>query len=151
MTFNRAGTITRRCISFVFAVAVVGIPLLLSGCGKPSDGRVTVKGTIMLDGQPLTHSGEGQSIINLATKENSNTTTARFNKADGTFEIVIQPGEYIASVTATDGFDEDDEKRGRTIPAKSLVPKKYNSLDTSDATVVIPASGGEVTVQLKSE
>ena len=137
--------------SAIFAVALLAMSLLVSGCGQRSDGRVKARGVILLDGLPLTHDGEGLSIINLASKKNGNTATARFDKSDGTFEIIIEPGEYIACITATDGFDQDDEKRGRTIPAKSLVPAKYSQLDTSDAAVVVPAGGGEISVQLKSE
>ena len=133
-------------------ISLAGISLILSGCGNglPA-GKVKAMGQVLLDGQPITHDGDGIFIVNLASKENSNTSTARFDKADGTFEIIIEPGEYIASVTATDGFDQDDEKRGRVIPAKSLVPKKYNSLDTSDAAVIVPANGGEILIQLMSE
>ncbi|MGA1618165.1 MAG: hypothetical protein ACO37F_06585 [Pirellulales bacterium] len=133
-------------------ISLAGISLILSGCGNglPA-GKVRAMGKVLLDGQPITHTGDGLFIVNLASKENSNTSTARFDKTDGTFEIIIEPGEYIASVTATDGFDQDDERRGRVIPAKSLVPEKYKSLDTSDAAVVVPANGGEILVQLMTE
>jgi len=133
-------------------ISLAGISLILSGCGNglPA-GKVRATGKVLLDGQPITHTGDGLFIVNLASKENSNTSTARFDKTDGTFEIIIEPGEYNASVTATDGFDQDDERRGRVIPAKSLVPEKYKSLDTSDAVVVVPANGGEILVQLMTE
>ena len=146
-----ATTFTRQHVLTALALFSLGTVALLSGCGKSlPDGMVKAKGQILLDGEPLTHSGEGLFILNLATEENSNTSTALFDQTNGTFEIVIQPGEYIAVVTATDGFDQDDEKRGRVIPAKSLVPKKYSSLRTSDAAVVVPAGGGELVVELKS-
>ena len=134
-----------------FTTVIATFALLTLGCGKPSDGRVKALGTVLLDGQPLTHDGEGLFIINLANESNTITSTAKFSKTDGTFEIVIQPGDYVAVVTATDGFDQDDERRGRVIPAKSLVPEKYRSLKTSDANVTVPETGGELTVALTSE
>jgi hypothetical protein len=49
---------------------------------------------------------------------------------------------------ATECYDENDEKRGRIILAKSLIPEKYNLLNTSDATVTVGPSGGRITVEL---
>jgi hypothetical protein len=120
-----------------------------TGCGRNlPEGKVRVSGTVLLNGEPLTHDKEGMFTINFASKQNSHTSAARFDRANGTFELIIEPGEYIASVTATDGYDEDDEKRGRIIPAKSLIPEKYNLLNTSDATVTVGPSGGRITVEL---
>ena len=142
--------LSQQSLTSIFSIISLSA-FVLTGCGNglPA-GKVKATGKVLLDDQPITHSGDGLFIVNLANKNNSNTSTARFDKTDGSFEIVIEPGEYIASVTATDGFDQDDEKRGRVIPAKSLVPKKYNSLDTSDATVLVPDNGGEILVQLTS-
>ena len=143
--------LSQQSLTSIFSIISLSA-LVLTGCGNglPA-GKVKATGKVLLDGQPITHSGDGLFIVNLANKNNSNTSTARFDKTDGSFEIIIEPGEYIASVTATDGFDQDDEIRGRVIPAKSFVPKKYHSLDTSDATVLVPKNGGEIVVQLISE
>ena len=143
--------LSQQSLTSIFSIISLSA-LVLTGCGNglPA-GKVKATGKVLLDGQPITHSGDGVFIVNLANKNNSNTSTARFDKTDGSFEIIIEPGEYIASVTATDGFDQDDEIRGRVIPAKSFVPKKYHSLDTSDATVLVPKNGGEIVVQLTSE
>jgi hypothetical protein len=136
-------------VHVMVAAAVIVTPLVVTGCGERlPGGMVKVQGKILLDDQPLTHNGDGVFILNLASKTNTNTSTARFNKSDGAFEIVIQPGEYIATVTATDGFDQDNPKNGTVTPAKSLVPEKYRVFGTSDAKVVVPPNGGEITVQL---
>ena len=143
--------LSQQSLTSIFSIISLSA-LVLTGCGNGLPvGKVKATGKVLLDGQPITHSGDGLFIVNLANKNNSNTSTARFDKTDGSFEIIIEPGDYIASVTATDGFDQDDEIRGRVIPAKSFVPKKYHSLDTSDATVLVPKNGGEIVVQLISE
>ena len=115
-----------------FVVLGFGVSLLATvGCGpKLPGGKVKIAGTVMLDGSPL---------------------AARFDRATGTFEMVVEPGDYIATVRATDGFEVEDEKRGTVTPAKSLIPGKYNSPGNSDVTVTVSPSGGEVSIQLSSE
>ncbi len=137
----------------ITAVLITGVLTVFAGCGGSGlpDGKVRVSGKILLDGVPLTHAGEGNFLINLANESLTETSACRFDPADGTFSLVIAPGDYTATVQATDGFEEDDERRGRVIPAKSLVPKKYDSLKTSDAKVTVVGNGGVITVELTSE
>lgn len=138
--------------SVYVSALVLGCMVLVSGCGRglPA-GKVRVTGQITLDGTPLTHTGEGIFLINLASNENTETAAAQFDPASGEFSLVIAPGDYVACVKATDGFDEDDSRRGRIIYAKSLVPKKYGSLRTSDAAVSVPPNGGQILVELYGE
>ena len=65
--------------------------------------------------------------------------------------MIIQPGKYNAVIRATDGFIEEDEKRGRVIPAKSLIPEKYSLSDESDISITVSPTGGDVSIQLSSE
>lgn len=102
----------------------------------------------MLDDKPLTHSGKGLFTVNLSTTKNATGSAARFSPTDGSFTMVVEPGEYVATVIATDGFDSDEG--GKISYAKSLVPKKYTSLQTSDVAITVPATGGRITVPLKS-
>ena len=65
--------------------------------------------------------------------------------------MVVEPGNYTATVRATDGFEVEDEKRGTVTPAKSLIPEKYRFPDNSDAKVIVPSAGGDVSIELSSE
>lgn len=145
----------RRAFQVLFPVVALGfgISILATiGCGpKLPAGKVKISGTVMLDGSPLNCEGEGESFVNLSAKSGSKGGAARFDRATGTFEMVVESGDYTAIVRATDGFEVEDEKRGTITPAKSLIPEKYNSPDNSDASVTVPPTGGKVNIQLSSE
>ena len=140
-------------ISHPFVVLGLAVSLLATvGCGpKLPGGKVKITGTVMLDGSPLISEGDGESFVNLSAATGGKGGAARFDRATGSFEMVVEPGNYTATVRATDGFEVEDEKRGTVTPAKSLIPKKYGSPDNSDAKVIVPSSGGEVSIQLSSE
>ena len=136
-----------------FVVLGFGVSLLATvGCGpKLPGGKVKIAGTVMLDGSPLVCEGPGESFVNLSAENGGKGGAARFDRATGTFEMVVEPGDYIATVRATDGFEVEDEKRGTVTPAKSLIPGKYNSPGNSDVIVTVSPSGGEVSVQLSRQ
>ena len=138
---------------FPFVVLGLGVSLLVTvGCGpKLPGGKVKIAGTVMLDGSPLVCEGPGESFVNLSAENGGKGGAARFDRATGTFEMVVEPGDYMATVRATDGFEVEDEARGTVTPAKSLIPEKYNFPDDSDVTVTVPPSGGDVSIQLSSE
>ena len=138
---------------FPCVVLGLGVSLLATvGCGpKLPGGKVKITGSVMLDGSPLICEGEGDSFVNLSASNGGKGGAARFDRATGTFEMVVEPGDYIATVRATDGFEVEDEKRGTVTPAKSLIPEKYNSPDNSDVKVTVSSSGGDVSIQLSSE
>ena len=140
-------------IFFPFVVLGLGVSLLATvGCGpKLPGGKVKITGTVMLDGSPLICEGEGESFVNLSAKTGDKGGAARFDRGTGTFEMVLKPGDYTATVRATDGFEVEDEKRGTVTPAKSLIPGKYNSPGNSDVMVTVLPSGGEVSIQLSSK
>jgi hypothetical protein len=144
-----------RRTSSLFSLVVmfsVGIGMLVSvGCGPKPGGKVKITGTVMLDGSPLICEGEGESFVNLSAKTGGKGGAARFERGTGTFEMVVEPGDYTATVRATDGFEVEDEKRGTVTPAKSLIPGKYNSPGNSDVMVTVLPSGGEVSIQLSSK
>ena len=140
-------------IFYPFVVLGLGLSLLATvGCGpKLPGGKVKITGTVMLDGSPLICEGEGESFVNLSAATGGKGGAARLDRATGTFEMVVEPGNYTATVRATDGFEVEDEKRGTVTPAKSLIPEKYNSPDNSDAQVTVSPSGGDVSIKLSSE
>lgn len=129
----------------------------LSGCGeKLPPGKTKIFGTVTVDGQPLTSVSEGIFAISLVAREGTEIAGNRLDKSNGRFDLVLSPGDYIAVVTATDGFgsdgyDPETGKVGKVIPPKSLVPVRYNTAETSDAFVTVPPSGGNVEVPLKGK
>ena len=139
-----------------FIVSCSLLFLGLSGCGKKlPPGKIKINGTVTVDDKPLTFSGEGIFAISFVAQEGTDVAGNRLEKSNGRFELVLSPGDYIAVVTATDGFgsdgyDPDTQKVVKVIPPKSLIPTRYNSADTSDAVVTVPPSGGTVEVSLKS-
>ena len=70
------------------------------------------------DGSPLVCEGPGESFVNLSATSGSKGGASRFDRATGKFEMVVEPGTYIATVRATDGFEVEDEKRGTVTPAE---------------------------------
>lgn len=140
------------CPSLAVAASISSCIALAIGCGSGlPPGKVQVTGTITLNGKPLTGPQEGLYTVNFASHTTSHTAASRFDPSDGRFSLIIEPGEYVASVIATDGFDTDDEKTGRTIAAKSLIPAKYSSLNESDALVTVGPRGGTVVVSLSTD
>lgn len=129
----------------------------LSGCGeKLPPGKTKIFGTVTVDGQPLTFAGDGLFTINFVAQEGREIAGNKLDKSNGRFDLVLSPGDYIAVVTATDGFgsdgyDPETGKVGKDIPPKSLVPVRYNTAETSDAFVTVPPSGGNVEVPLKGK
>lgn len=140
---TRLRTVSGACL----ALLLVTLP----GCGKQLPaGKTKIYGTVTVDGQPLSFAGEGIFSINFVAREGSEVAGNALDKADGSFELVLSPGDYTAVVTATDGFGEEP-RPGKIIPPKSLIPIRYGSQDTSDAVVNVPPTGGKVTVTLKSK
>jgi hypothetical protein len=137
-----------RCVGcFLFTF----LTLSLTGCGTSlPDGMVKINGTVTLDGSPLVCEGDGESYVNFMSDTNGG-GSGSFDRTNGTFEMLLEPGDYTVVVRATDGFMQEDEKRGRIIPAKSLIPEKYTTGKTSDASVSVLPEGGSVVVPLVSE
>lgn len=139
--------------ALLLALTAVLVVMATTGCGsKLPSGKVKITGVIMLDGSPLICEGEGEAYVNLVSETGVNGGGASpFDRSTGGFEMIIQPGKYNAVIRATDGFIEEDEKRGRVIPAKSLIPEKYSLSDESDISITVSPTGGDVSIQLSSE
>lgn len=151
--FKQSAPVGRTALAASFFLLFVG----LSGCGeKLPPGKTKIFGTVTVDGQPLTSVSEGIFAISLVAREGTEIAGNRLDKSNGRFDLVLSPGDYIAVVTATDGFgsdgyDPETGKVGKDIPPKSLVPVRYNTAETSDAFVTVPPSGGNVEVPLKGK
>ena len=134
-----------------FGACLALLLVVQSGCGKQLPaGKTKIYGTVTVDGQPLSFAGEGIFSITFVAREGSEVAGNALDRTDGSFELVLSPGDYTAVVTATDGFGEEP-RPGKIIPPKSLIPIRYGSQDTSDAVVTVPPTGGQVTVALRSK
>lgn len=120
LSSRRMKRTSRLFLSVVMFSVGIGM-LVLVGCGPKPGGKVKITGTVMLDGSPLICEGEGESFVNLSAQTGGKGGAARFDRGTGTFEMVVEPGDYTATVRATDGFEVEDEKRGTVTPAKSLI------------------------------
>ena len=129
-------------------VRVAGVAALVlaivAGCNagpKGPAGAVKVSGKVTCGGEPLPtgtlifQGGGGTSV------------TARIEKG-GAFTTMLMPGDHTVVVTAKDGVDTMDET-GKPVPAKSLVPEKYSSGNTSGLTVTVTAKGDPLTIALE--
>ena len=126
---------------------------LLAGCSEDSEAA-TAKGTVTLDGQPLT-SGlikfeptGGGTQAGLARITENGTWTARVSRS----LVGLVPGDYTVTVESTGevaaGADADAMSEGPV----SLVPNKYTNSETSPLTLKIePGENNDIALELVSD
>jgi hypothetical protein len=120
---------------------------LLAGCGGPPPKKMlTVTGTVTYKGQVLK-----TGVIKFLAP-NGDFATAAIGE-DGRFTMTeVVPGEQkVAYVGGPMNVGSSDAGTGGNAPgAKAVtVPAKFGDPQTSGATVTVPETGGEVTVELK--
>lgn len=136
----------------------VGLSLLatltlfsVSGCGRGSDGRVPVSGTVTLDGAPM-ESGSvifytGAGSAGVGTIQGGNFTVSEAGSSAG-----VQPGSYKVAIesweTAPGEVNADGEIAAE---GKSRIPEKYNSAETSGLTAEVKAGAEPITFALTSD
>lgn len=133
--------------TFVPFLSVAGLCLLLAGCS----GRVgpTVKGQVMLDGQPLGQARvvfEGKSGGALATTD----AEGKFF-LDGTLHKTLQPGSYTVRVTkfvdkksGEVPSENDYEQLLITGQVKNLVPAQYDKSEGNPLTAEIKEGANDL-------
>jgi hypothetical protein len=111
------------------------LAILLLGCGKSSN-LATVKGKVLLDGQPLTNG----SIMTIPVAGKGAKATIQ---SDGSFELHTNAdsdgaslGVHKISVVAYDGIRTGPESP----PPKLIVPDRYTSPESSGLTIDVKAS-----------
>lgn len=137
----------------LLALALVIVP----GCGSsaPSGTGITLKGTIVNNGKPLQPAPKEEDhvdiqLVSLDAKNKVGEIVARYNHADGTFEIKgpldagVVPGDYrvVLSYTVYDG-EGDDVFREQFTPANS--PLKYTVTNDKDQEIAIDVGKKTVT------
>jgi hypothetical protein len=129
--------------TIALAVALL-VTASLSGCGKKvvgPAGSVPVSGKITCGGEAVPQG----TIIFQADKGGS--VTVKIGSG-GTFKTMLVPGEHLVVVNAKDGVDTMDET-GKPVPARSLVPEKYASGNTSGLKVTVSPKGDPLTIALE--
>lgn len=107
----------------------------LIGCGGGTDGRISVSGTVTLDGEPLQSGSiifyQGAGSAGVGTIENGSFTVSEAGGSEG-----VQPGSYKVAIESWEVTPGDVNDQGEIVAAgKSRIPKKYNSAKTSGLTI----------------
>ena len=127
----------------LFSVLLTAGLLCAVGCkgsGGP-DGSIAVTGSVSSEGSAVT-----TGTVHFVGKDSGASGSAAIG-AEGQFEVHLKPGTYQVTVIAKDGVDTMDED-GNPVVAKSLVPEKYASIETSDLEVQISDSNNTVALDL---
>lgn len=116
---------------------------LLAGCGQPTKKVVTVTGTVTYNGQQV------KAGIVKFEAPNGDFATAMIGP-DGRFTITdvvtgVQKVAYVGGPTSSGSSDGT----ATNAPKAVAVPQKFGDLQTSGVTVMVPETGGAVTVELK--
>lgn len=123
---------------------------LLAGCGGPTDGRVSVTGTVTFDGQPLqegmiTFVGSNGVAAAQGRIQNGSYSLRPSANVEG-----IDPGDYrviVQSWEVQPGALQDD---GSFAEGKSRIPEKYIDPAKSGLTAQVAEGGGTHDFQLQS-
>lgn len=116
--------------------------LLLAGCGKKETGpkRVTLAGTVTLDGQPL----EGADIVFFNEKDEVGMITG----TGGKYNIPIKaiPGEYKVTVSKLKGMDQVQEGVAMAPSADAnpeTLPDQFSNRTLTKLKFTVPEEGTE--------
>lgn len=135
-----------------YRVLVVGLALLIAGCGGGSDGPslIDVEGTITLDGEPL-----GNAAISfLPAGAGVDGTSPSYGKTDANGQYSLEysisesgaiAGKYRVAISTLQDADEDE---GVAAQAET-VPAKYNV--NTELEVEVTEGGGPYDFSLESE
>lgn len=111
---------------------VLGVMVLVMGCGPNYGGRKEIKGTVKLKGEPI-----NDGTIDFFPAEGNQATKSGAQILKGSYKIPAEfgllPGKYRVSITAGDGRTRSDAPldappgpTGANIVSKDRVPKEYN-------------------------
>jgi hypothetical protein len=139
-----------RSISSLVLLAV----LSLTGCQKGGSlpNLVAVKGTVTLDGQPLSFGTVSFAPID------SEGQPATGKIVDGQFTMLtsvdspgVVPGNYKVRIESVEPLGEmSPNPADVTAKPASLIPEKYNSIETSELEVEVTPGMAEVSFELES-
>jgi len=145
------------CLCFFTAFAF----LTVAGCGGVNDGRVSITGSVTLDGKPL----DGGTIAfigggggALATASTNKEGKFQMQVALGTNKVTISkddPAAAIQTAPKSDadmlmGTDSQYKEQLKSMP-KALVPAKYSKHDTSGLSFDIVAGMQPLSISLSTK
>lgn len=137
-------------------LAVLGLALWLTGCGSGADaGTVAVKGTVTVDGKPVSAAsvafiGKGGARLSSATTDNAGKFSVR--AAPGKNEVTVSKVLSVAAPAASDEpmlMPSQGEYQKMAPPPKSEVPEKYGDPKTSGLAFDV-VEGMELEIALSS-
>ncbi len=129
--------------------------VVFSGCSRgPSGTGIVVKGTLLQNGKPLQPAPKEDDTVTIQflppdPKNNPGETVARYNHADGTFEIKgpvdagVVPGDYRVSVSFSRYEGGDDVFNDQFSQEKSTL--KYTVTSDKEQEIVIDVGKRTVT------
>ena len=132
------------------SIVVLLVFLVLSGCGGPKvKGLVSVRGTVIYNGEPLAGASIGLTPKDFSNGARIGTGTTN---AEGKFELRtigelgVLPGEYVVVIVKNEIVPQTPQanpRPGRPAPSQvqSLIPKRYGDPQTSELNVVVEKSG----------
>ena len=124
-------------IPLVFAICL----LTVAGCGSQApviDGRTAVKGTVMLDGQPLA----GGGTVKFESVENKRIRVSVSLDSQGQFLVGDAPsGRVKMSVITTPEI----------YPEMTPIPKRYSKVETSGLEMIVVPNGESFEIELTSK
>lgn len=136
------------------ACQVLVVTLMLVGCGdgtSPIENRVSCRGLVTLDGNPLPHGMVGFEPVDPDTGWSATGTIK-----DGRFEMVTTAsasgaviGKYRVRVLS-EGLDSTGPD-GKLQRPKSLIPEKYNDISRSGLEVEVTSDMKPIELKLLSK
>lgn len=128
---------------------VLSLMVIAAGCGGGSSATkmYPVTGTITMDGAPL----EGADVILIPAS--GGRAQSATTDSEGKYKTESIPGDHKVGVSKVETTGKAPESSDGLAPdfskvpppkTKVIVPAKYNSPATSNLTVKVPPSGGEV-------
>lgn len=125
------------------------IALACAGCGSKPPGPVyvPVTGSITLDGAPLP-----QAVVSIIPeaggRAQSATTDAQGNfkteSVEGNHNVAVAKVETTGSAPMSSDGLAPDFSAAPAPKVKTVVPERYNRMETSSLTIKVPPGGGDV-------
>jgi hypothetical protein len=130
-------------------VVLLAILMLIIGAGCSGNKRRTIRGTLQLDGKPLS-----SCIIRI--HGNGDGLFSALVRPDGTFAITdVQPGEIRVTVVplAPGGGTPSDDQKGKVSGKKGQpvagIPLKYQNPNTTDLVFTLDDKTQDLAIDLK--
>ncbi|HVJ67593.1 MAG TPA: hypothetical protein VM510_06400 [Caulifigura sp.] len=109
-----------------FLLALLGLAVVMSGCGASGPALGTVSGQVRLNGQPLPY-----ALIVFEPAEQAGTYGSGYADQDGRYQLQFSRrrkgalvGRHLVRITTP---DSDALDKGQRAPKKDKLPVKYNA------------------------